>query len=190
MEKENIMAKVKKARWIEILNTKTGKRVMGTIALSILGIALPRLFHLLAGSSAGSIFLPMHIAVLIAAMTFGVISGTIVAGSSVIFSYLLTGMPTIIKLPYMMLELIIYAVVLGLLNKKYQSYVSLVMAIIIGRLIYAGALLMTSHVLGLSLLGISNVWQATLMGIPGLIIQIVCIPFFSKLIKKGIQFDD
>ena len=79
-----------------MLSNKKVKYAIGTLLLSGLGIAMPRIFHVLAGTSAGTIFLPMHICVLIAALTFGMISSTVVVGSSVIFSYLLTGMPRIL----------------------------------------------------------------------------------------------
>ena len=101
-------------RLLEILSSRKAKYIIGTFLLSGIGVALPRIFHILAGESAGATFLPMHIAVLIAALTFGTISSTIVAGSSVIFSYLLTGMPSIARLPYMLIELVIYAVILSL----------------------------------------------------------------------------
>ena len=48
---------------LEILQTRKAKYVVGTLLLSGIGIALPRIFHILAGSSAGATFLPMHIAV-------------------------------------------------------------------------------------------------------------------------------
>ena len=85
---------------LQAVGTTKAKYIVGTILLSGIGITLPRIFHVLAGSNAGETFLPMHIAVLIAALTFGITSSTIVAGSSVIVSYLLTGMPSLARLPY------------------------------------------------------------------------------------------
>ena len=84
----------KSNRLVEILSNRKAKYIIGTILLSGIGVALPRIFHVLAGTNAGATFLPMHLAVLIAAVTFGITSATVVAGSSVIFSYLLTGMPS------------------------------------------------------------------------------------------------
>ncbi len=62
----------------EILSNKKAKYIVGTILLSGIGIALPRIFHVLAGESSGATFLPMHIAVLIAALVFGATSASIV----------------------------------------------------------------------------------------------------------------
>lgn len=186
MEKvENIK---KTNRLLEILSSKKAKYIIGTFLLSCIGIVLPRIFHILAGESAGATFLPMHIAVLIAALTFGTISSTIVAGSSVIFSYLLTGMPSIARLPYMLIELVIYAVLLSLFNKKFNSYVSLILTIVLGRVLYAGILFASVNILGLSSYGISVI-ESVKMGIPGIIVQLICIPFIASSLKKGIKLN-
>lgn len=171
---------------LEKLTTTKAKYIIGTILLSGIGIALPRIFHILAGSSSGATFLPMHIAVLIAALTFGVLSSSIVAGSSIVFSYLLTGMPSLARLPYMLIELLIYALILGILNKKFNSYISLITTIILGRILYASILFVATDILGLSSYGIS-VMESIKMGIPGLIIQLACVPFIAKIMNERLK---
>lgn len=177
-----------KNRLLQILSTTKAKYMVGTILLSGIGITLPRIFHVLAGTNAGATFLPMHIAVLIAALTFGITSSTVVAGSSVIFSYLLTGMPSLARLPYMLIELVIYAVLLSVCNKKFNSYVSLIATIILGRVLYAGVLAVAIHVLGLSTYGISVI-ESIKIGLPGIILQLAFVPVIAKGIKKGVKLD-
>lgn len=189
MIEERVETIKKSNRLVEILTSRKAKYVIGTVPLSGIGIALPRIFHVLAGSSAGATFLPMHIAVLIASIVFGVVSGTIVAGSSVISSFLLTGMPSIDRLPYMLIELVIYAVLLGLFNKKFNSYISLIATIILGRVIYSGVLFMAINVLGLPTYGLSVI-DSLVTGLPGIIIQLLFVPIIAKLIKKGIKLDE
>lgn len=189
MIEERVETIKKSNRLVEILTSRKAKYVIGTVLLSGIGIALPRIFHVLAGSSAGATFLPMHIAVLIASIVFGVVSGTIVAGSSVISSFLLTGMPSIDRLPYMLIELVIYAVLLGLFNKKFNSYISLIATIILGRVIYSGVLFMAINVLGLPTYGLSVI-DSLVTGLPGIIIQLLFVPIIAKLIKKGIKLDE
>lgn len=172
----------------EVLSSKKAKYIIGTIGLSGIGIALPRIFHILAGSTAGATFLPMHIAVLIAALTFGITSGCIVAGSSVIFSYLLTGMPTLARMPYMLIELLIYAILLSVFNKKFNSYISLIATIILGRVLYAGILAVSINVIGLQTYGISVI-ESIKTGILGIIIQLILVPFIAKSIQKGAKLD-
>ncbi len=173
---------------LQALSTTKAKYIVGTILLSGIGITLPRIFHVLAGSNAGAIFLPMHIAVLIAALTFGIISSTVVAGSSIMFSYLLTGMPSLARLPYMLIELVIYAILLSACNKKFNSYVSLIATIILGRILYAGVLAVAIHGLGLPTYGISVI-ESIKVGLPGIILQLALVPMIAKGIKKGVKLD-
>ena len=187
---EKVLTIIKNLKLVEWINTKTGKIVIGTILLSGIGVALPRIFHVLAGATAGATYLPMHIAVLIAALTFGVISGSFVAGISIIFSYLLTGMPSLARLPYMLIELLIYSVLLGLFNKRLNTYISLILSLVIGRIIYAGILFIAGNLLGYNLAGISNVLEAVKTGIPGILIQLAFIPFIANSIRKGIKLND
>ncbi len=174
---------------VEILSSRKAKYIVGTILLSGIGIALPRIFHILAGSSAGATFLPMHIAVLIAASVFGALSASIVAGSSVVFSYLLTGMPTLARLPYMLIELVIYAVLLSIFNKKCNTYIALIATITFGRILYSGVLFVAMNILGLPTYGIS-VLQSIQTSLPGIAIQLICVPFIAKMIKNKISLGD
>ncbi len=52
-----------------------------------------------------------------------------------------------------------------------------------------GILFIAVNVLGLSAYGIS-VMQSVQAGIPGIAIQLLCVPFIAKFIKKGIHLDD
>lgn len=186
---EKVEEMKKQNNLVEILSSAKAKYIIGTILFSGIGVALPRIFHVLAGNTAGSIFLPMHIAVLLAAMSFGKLSASIVAGSSVIFSYLLTGMPTIERLPYMLIELAIYAILLGIFNKKFNSYISLISTIILGRVLYSGVLFIAINILGLPSYGISVI-QSIQTGMPGIIIQLLCVPVISKIINKGLNLEN
>lgn len=186
---EKVETNKKERKLLEIVSSRKAKYTIGTILLSGIGIALPRIFHILAGSSAGATFLPMHIAVLVGALVFGALSSSMVAASSVLFSYVLTGMPSLARLPYMLIELVIYAVLLSLFNKKFNSYISLIATIILGRVLYSGVLLVAINILGLSTYGISVI-QSIQAGLPGIAIQLICVPFVAKIIKRGIHLDD
>lgn len=184
---EKVSTMKKSNRLIEVLSNKKVKYGITTALLSGLGILLPRIFHFLAGSTAGSVFLPMHFAVLIAALTMGIISGSIVAGTSVIFSYLLTGMPSLARLPYMLIELVIYSILLGAFNKKFNSYISLTLTIVLGRIVYAGVLFAAINWIGLPTYGISVI-QSIKVGLPGIIIQLLTVPVISIILNKGLKF--
>lgn len=187
IEKVDTMKKSNKLA--EILSTRKAKYIIGTVLFSGLGIAIPRIFHVLLGSSAGVTFLPMHLMVLISALVFGMTSSCIVAGSSVIFSYLLTGMPALARMPYMLIELVIYGILLGLFNKKVNSYISLIATMILGRILYAGVLFASVNLFGLNGYGIS-VMQSVKSGIPGIVLQLALVPVLAMVVKKGIKLDD
>lgn len=184
------MEKIKSSKRIEkileILRGKKAKYIVGTTLLSGIGIALPRIFHVLVGSSAGATFLPMHIAVLIASLTFGIFSGSIVATSSIVFSYLLTGMPALARLPYMLIELLIYAVLLGGFSKKFNNHISLISTIILGRIIYSAVLFVSTNVIGLNGYGISVI-ESVKAGIPGIIIQLLFVPVIAKVMNERLN---
>lgn len=186
---EEVDSAKKTNKLVEVLSNKKAKYIIGTVLFSGLGIAIPRIFHILVGSSAGVTFLPMHLMVLISAIVFGMTSSCIVAGSSVIFSYLLTGMPALARMPYMLIELIIYGILLGLFNKKFNSYISLIATMILGRILYAGVLFASVNLLGLNGYGIS-VMQSIKSGIPGIILQLALVPVLAMIVKKGIKLDD
>lgn len=183
---EKVKTLKRSERLLEILSSRKAKYIIGTFLLSGVGVILPRIFHVLAGNTAGATFLPMHIAVLITALVYGTTSSTIVAGSSIIFSYLLTGMPTIERLPYMLIELVIYAVLLGLFSKKFNNYISLTATIVLGRIIYAITLFASINILGFQSYGISVI-ESIKMGMPGIIIQLIYIPFIAKAIKERLN---
>ena len=186
---EEVDSAKKTNKLVEILSNKKAKYIIGTVLFSGLGIAIPRIFHILVGSSAGVTFLPMHFMVLISAIVFGITSSCIVAGSSVIFSYLLTGMPALARMPYMLIELIIYGILLGLFNKKFNSYISLIATMILGRILYAGVLFASVNLLGLNGYGIS-VMQSIKSGIPGIVLQLALVPVLAMIVKKGINLND
>lgn len=186
---EEVDSAKKTNKLVEVLSNKKAKYIIGTVLFSGLGIAIPRIFHILVGSSAGVTFLPMHLMVLISAIVFGMTSSCIVAGSSVIFSYLLTGMPALARMPYMLIELIIYGILLGLFNKKFNSYISLIATMILGRILYAGVLFASVNLLGLNGYGIS-VMQSIKSGIPGIVLQLALVPVLAMIVKKGIKLND
>jgi len=77
-----------------------------------LGVLLPIAFH--AVGAMGSVFLPMHIPVLMAGLLMGPVIGAGVGALTPVCSSLLTGMPPLMPtLPIMIPELIAYGAVAG-----------------------------------------------------------------------------
>ncbi|MFI3176041.1 MAG: ECF transporter S component [Eubacteriales bacterium] len=159
------------------------------IAISIL---LPMVFHTMGGSSSGSVFLPMHIPVLLGGFILGPIYGLVIGILAPLINALTTGMPSMVRLPFMIIELGIYGLCTGLLyhkvglkKKKYGVYVTLISAMILGRIVYAMMLYLLIDLLGVPLNNTVTILAASITGIYGIIIQIVLIPLVLYLLKKG-----
>jgi niacin transporter len=152
------------------------------------GIVLPQMFHLIGGPSAGQVFLPMHISVFIAGMLLGVLPGLLVAVISLLIGVML-GMPQIPFASYMVFELSVYAIVVGFMyyKKKFNIYVSLITAMILGRFVALSVIYLYTKMLLFSyppLIGTIGMFS---VGLPGMIIQILIIPVIVRYTYKAIN---
>lgn len=154
-----------------------------------MGILLPQIFHLIGGSEAGRMFLPMHIPVLLSGMLLGPVSGCIVGLLSPILSCFLTGMPKLPMMPFMVLELAAYGGTAGYfcVTRKYNVYISLIGAMVAGRVINALALIVATYVFHLQVSPVISVLTAVSAGIIGIIIQLVFIPAIVVTLRKVVK---
>lgn len=91
-------------------------KLVHTALLIALGVVLPIAFHF--AGAMGSVFLPMHIPVLIAGLLLGGKAGLTVGVIAPALSSFFTGMPPVISiLPLMIIELALYGVVSGYLYR-------------------------------------------------------------------------
>lgn len=162
--------------------TKT-KQIVYSAVFLILGVVIPQAFHFIPIGNTGSVLLPMHISVLLCGFFMGPWWGVLVGGITPALSSLLTGMPPMQRLPFMVIELAIYGLIAGLCyrnlklkNSIVRIYLSLVIAMIAGRGVYALCLLVATKLLHLQMMGPIAAVNATIQGIPGILIQLVLIP--------------
>ncbi|RKD22183.1 Protein of unknown function [Caminicella sporogenes DSM 14501] len=164
--------------------SKTNELVKASLFLS-LGLILPYAFH--ATGMAGPIFLPMHIPVLLCGFVLGERYGVMIGFITPFLNSFLTGMPPLYPVAISMgFELATYGFITGYLykNKRVNVYISLIIAMIIGRFISGIA-----NYLLLTLGGKVFVFKMFLMSafiksIWGILIQIVFIPIIIKAIEK------
>ena len=119
-------------------NKSSVKNMTLTAVCIALCVVLPIAFHSI--PDAGSVFLPMHIPVLICGMICGWPYGFICGLMGPLLSSALTGMPPIAILPAMMLECGTYGMVSGIMLKLVHTrstygdlYIALVTAMLAGR---------------------------------------------------------
>ncbi len=158
----------------------------------LLNVLVPWAFHQF--HLAGATYLPMHIFVLVAGLTFGWQAGLIVGLLTPLASYAVSGMPVLRILPQLLVELSAYGLLAGILREKSRLRViwSLLGAMIGGHLILLLAVLVIFLVsgeiyspLGLETNPLFAIWSAIKQGWPGILIQVVLLPVIFWMVGKS-----
>lgn len=150
------------------------------------GLVLPQVFHLFGGL--GTIFLPMHIPVLLCGFVCGWKYGMICGIITPFLSSIITGMPVMFPIGISMIfELLTYGLLCGLLynNLKLNVYVSLISAMLAGRVISGFAKMILMGVAGKPYSLTVFLTEAFVTALPGIIIQIILIPLLIISLSKA-----
>lgn len=163
------------------------------IVLAGLFLALGLVMPLITGQipSLGNALLPMHIPVLLAGFVLGGPYGLVVGLLTPVLRSVLFGMPPMFPgAVAMSFELAAYGLLTGLLyrmlgRKDWSIYVSLVISMVLGRVVWGAASLLL-----FGLQGNAFTWQLFLNGaflnaIPGIILQLVLIPVLVIALKRA-----
>ncbi len=133
-------------------------------------------------------FLPMHIPVIICGFVIGSGPAIIVGFLAPILSHLLTSMPPTYAVPLMAMELPFYGIAAALAYRhfKLNIYLSLLIAMIIGRLVFAFGLFILGQFIALPYgpAQFFAVGGAVISGIPGIIFQFIIIPPLVLSLKR------
>ncbi len=166
------------------MNYKTNQMVQASVFIAF-GLIIPYIFH--TTGLAGAIFLPMHIPVLLCGFILGERYGTIVGLITPLLNSVLTGMPPIYPTGLSMaLELGTYGFASGYTykNKKYNVILSLIIAMLAGRLVSGIANYLLFFMIGKQYLLPMFLTAAFVKPIWGIIIQLILIPVIVKLIES------
>ena len=163
------------------------KKLTLTSVCGALCVVLPIAFHSI--PNAGTIFLPMHIPVLICGMICGWPYGLLCGLMGPLLSSAITGMPPVAMQPDMMVECGTDGAVSGLVLKVLRTgktygdlYIALVVAMIAGRVISGIAkALIFSPGLAMAAWGASSFVTA----LPGIVIQLVFLPGVVAMLMKA-----
>ena len=163
------------------------KKIVFTAVCAALCVVLPMAFHAI--QNAGTIFLPMHIPVLLCGLMCGWPFGCICGILGPVLSSLLTGMPPAAMLPSMIIECAAYGCVTGLMMKYVHTknpvadlYVSMITAMVLGRVL-AG--LAKSLILSPGTAPFAWVTTTLVAGIPGIVIQLILIPLVVMSLTRA-----
>lgn len=163
---------------------KSTVSLTGTALCMALGLVLPTLFHMI---GAGSVFLPMHIPVLLCGLLFGWQYGAVCGLIVPLLSSFLTQMPPLFPTAVaMMFELCAYGVLTGVFYRKlrWNVYPALIAAMLGGRAVsgLANAVLMNASG---KPYGFSAFLSASFVtAVPGIILQIVLVPLLILALEK------
>lgn len=161
------------------------KNIVFTALCLAIGIIIPVFFHLMA-PGIGSVFLPLHIPVLICGLVSGAGYGGILGLMLPILSSMLTGMPPLYPVAIaMMLELCTYGAVSGLLHKRYNVYISLIGAMLAGRAVSGAAMTVLLGFAGKSYSFTAFIVSSFVTALPGIAIQIIFIPILVKILTMA-----
>lgn len=167
--------------------TRTRKLIAAAFCTALC-VVLPMAFHAI--PNAGSIFLPMHIPVLLCGFLcgwpYGLAAGILGPG----LSSLLTSMPPAAILPSMACELAAYGAVSGFLYPRMKTpsrtaniYITLLAAMVCGRVFYGvlNALIFRAGAYSLEL------WLAAALttALPGIAIQLIFIPLVLTALERS-----
>lgn len=163
----------------------TTNKLVTTSLFIACGLLLPMLFH--SFGMAGKTFLPMHIPVFMGGLLLGWLPGLIIGTLTPLLSCLLTGMPPLLpSLPMMLTELPLYGAVTGYLyhSKGRNIYLSLITAMLVGRLGAGLTLMLFADLLGIHLPPLIYVATTIMTGMVGIVIQLSFIPLLVNRLKK------
>ena len=170
------------------MKSTTKKLVSSALCIAI-GVLLPMAFHVI--PNGGSVFLPMHIPVLICGLFCGAPYGLACGIITPFLSIMTTGMPPAMILPQMMIELAVYGLVTGLCEKNInfknempKLYISLIIAMLAGRIVNG---LVNTFVLSTQGYTLSVFMTASFITcLPGIIIQLIIVPILVRILNKTV----
>ncbi|MBE5888014.1 MAG: ECF transporter S component [Lachnospiraceae bacterium] len=168
------------------------------LTLSAMFLALALVMPFLTGQipQIGAMLCPMHIPVLLCGFFCGGPWGLLVGFVAPVLRSIIFGMPPMFpKAICMAFELATYGLVSGLLHKvlpkkKWTVYVSLILAMIAGRVVWGLAMLICMG-FDVTKFGASAfISGALLNAIPGIIVQLVLIPILVIVLEKYVKREE
>lgn len=174
-------------------NKITTKELVLSGLLLASGLILPMIFHIF--GMTGTVFLPMHIPVLLGGMLLSPSLALILGMITPVISSIFTGMPVAFPMAVIMaFELGTYGFVAALAVRKFKLSIlpSLIISMICGRIAAGLAVALLVQLFGIKMDPLMYIKGVIITGMPGLIIQIIFIPSLIYAIngycKKSLQY--
>jgi len=159
------------------LEYKGVKTIIFQLVLISIAVLSPYIAH--AFSAPVRYILPMHWAVILAALVYGWRGGAVTGVLAPVSSFFISGMPAGIYLAAMVPELFVYGIITGLLREKFRmnAFVSVAAALIAGRIVFVMVFILSGNVQG-SISG--HLSDSMMPGLAAALLQILILPFAAK----------
>jgi len=159
------------------LEYKGVKTIIFQIVLISIAVLSPYIAH--AFSAPVRYILPMHWAVILAALVYGWRGGAVTGVLAPVTSFFISGMPAGIYLAAIVPELFVYGIITGLLREKFRmnAFVSVAAALVAGRIVFMMVFILSGNVQG-SISG--HLSDSMMPGLAAALLQILILPFAAK----------
>lgn len=172
-----------------------GNKIVIAGLLLAIGVIIPYIFHM--SGIAGTIFLPMHIPVLLGGFLLPPQLAFVLGALTPLLNTLLSGMPALFPVSIIMVvELGFYGLITSLLYRKFRlpSIFTLIISMIVGRLmagamVYLLAIFFSGDLPPVFLDPMKFIITGIATGLPGIIIQLILIPTLIYSIMKYTTID-
>ena len=174
--------------------TKLTFKSLLSVGLVALATILPMLVHLAVGAQGGMVWLPMYLPVVIGGVLLGTLWGVGIAIASSLVSFIITSivsspMPALSRLPFMIVELVVFALVCGLFSKLiakkvWVTPIAVVSSIVAGRLVFLALVAIFESVGSLS---VSMVLSQIVAGWPGVIMLVALTTILTLILNKTLN---
>lgn len=187
---ENVLTRNKAS-----VRTKITVKTLISVGIVALAITLPQLLHLAVGAQAGVKWLPMYLPVLLGGCLLGSGWGVGIGLISPLISYLITSsvgspMPALARLPFMMAELAVFALIAGLFSKQivkksWMAFPAVLLAELGGRAFFLLAVAVFQNVTPFNTV---MIWGQIKIGFAGILLQAAVVPLLvmglSRILKE------
>ena len=162
------------------------------LVLAALCLALCLVLPFLTGQiqQIGQALAPMHLPVLLCGFLCGPIYAMCVGAVAPLLRFSLFGMPVLFPTGIAMcFELLTYGLTIGVLDKRlpqkpWAVYVTLLCAMLLGRIVWGSVRLILSGVTGSAFTWSMFLGDAVMNAVPGIIVQIVLVPVLVLALKR------
>ncbi len=170
---------------------KIAVKTVVSVGLIALAVALPQFVHMALGQPGGVKYLPMYLPVLIGGCLLGARWGLAVGLMSPVVSFAVTSlmgeaMPAAVRLPFMAVELVVFALVSGLWSKKIAqnglwAFPAVITAQAAGRAVFLASIALFG---GNTPFTIEMIRGQIQTGFIGLGIQAIVVPFIIIILRR------